>query len=727
MSSAALSRDIQMAKNDISPRPSEPFVNELVERCMYMERILKHKIPQLDLSTRSLQRESEALAAANISRHENAEGSASQDEGDVEIEDERCTIDPITDNVAHYSGEFSYWNFSMRIKDHVKDLMATPNDPGSNQLPHYWREALLSDVHNVREALSCCPPRQIADFLIHVFFKHAATNYFYVDRSWLVDRMNQVYERPSTLSPKDVSIAGIILMALAVGTQYAHLESTHEGGGGWDTHTHEAGNLFYRQAAKLLTDIIHLGSLESVQACLLFGLYALPIDASGLAYVYLNMALKIAMQNGMHRKPPATAFTPTVIETRNRVWWTTYCTEKKIGIFHGRPTSVLPSDTDAALPRDDRADMSRIPHTLVSIQLMDRLGAISNDIMLLRKCQKNELPGILNRLTAMKDNLRMWWEDLPAGPAGQKLSPQSQHFRPNTHLQLEYCLVRMFTGRPFLLTRRTTGLTPASTSESGNSPIGRASLISRPASMNIKNSSRASVLVEDCAQAAKEAIDICSSLRESGLGLARASYVEYSSCRASLLVLIAYCIQNQTDEFYETLEKGLNIIREMSTVGESARTEVFLIEVLEQALKRLHFFGDNTKRPKSSDLHPTAAGYEKFRQWTRSTTSGDRETASGHDSAGTNGLDDSSRRTVPTDGLGWRTSRGNGDAMQEGLLFAGSDADTSGLGTLQSAAGSAFFTMENFAQTPDGFVHPESQLLENFLAIPDYEFPFGVD
>ena len=100
MSSAVLSREIWMAKNEISPRPSEPFVNELVERCMYMERILKHKIPQLDLSTRSLQQESQTLAAANISRHENIEGSASQDEGDVEIEDEQCTIDPITDNVA---------------------------------------------------------------------------------------------------------------------------------------------------------------------------------------------------------------------------------------------------------------------------------------------------------------------------------------------------------------------------------------------------------------------------------------------------------------------------------------------------------------------------------------------------------------------------------------------------------------------------------------------------
>lgn len=364
---------------------------------------------------------------------------------------------------------------------------------------------------------------------------------------------------------------------------------------------------------------------------------------------------------------------------------------------------------------------------LVSKQLMDRLGEISKDIMSLRKCQKNELPSILNRLLAMKDNLRMWWESLPAGPAGQKLSPQSQHFRPNTHLQLEYCLVRMFAGRPFLLTRKTTALTPTSASESGNSPIGRASLRSRRPSTNSRNSSRTSVLVEDCAQAAKEAIDICSSLRESGVGLARASYVEYSACRASLLVLIAYCIQNQTDEFYETLEKGLDIIREMSTVGESARSEVFLIEALEQALKRLHFFGDKTKGPKSSDLHPTAAGYEKFRQWTRSTTSKDRADASSHDSAGTNLLEESSLRTIPTDVLGWRTSRGNGHAMQEGLLFAGSDADTNGLGNLQSAAGSAFFTMENFAQAPDGFVHPESQLLENFLAIPDYEFPFEVE
>lgn len=56
--------------------------------------------------------------------------------------------------------------------------------------------------------------------------------------------------------------------------------------------------MLYRQATKLLPEVIHLASLESVQACLLFGLYALPIDASGLGYVYLNLAIKLAMQNG---------------------------------------------------------------------------------------------------------------------------------------------------------------------------------------------------------------------------------------------------------------------------------------------------------------------------------------------------------------------------------------------------------------------------------------------
>ena len=120
-------------------------------------------------------------------------------------------------------------------------------------------------------------------------------------------------------------------------------------------------------------------------------------------------------------------------------------------------------------------------------------------------------------------------------------------------------------------------------------------------------------LINDCIQAATEALDICQQLRDSGIGLARASYIEYSSCRASLLVLIAYSIQNFSEQFRKPLCGGLEMIREMSAAGESARSEVSLIESLERALARLHT-GLQNSQPNSDQSLPIS-DYEAFKNW----------------------------------------------------------------------------------------------------------------
>lgn len=200
-------------------------------------------------------------------------------------------------------------------------------------MPEYWRvEELHANSSEITETRASFPPRQVAGFLIHVFFKHAAINYFYVGRLWLTEKLNYVYENPSGLTAKDAGVLAIMLNIFAIGTQYVHLESivnTNENSSPNTEWENEIGTMFYRQATKLLPEVIHLASLESVQACLLFGLYALPIDASGLAYIYLNIAVKLAIQNGMHRRLPSHTFPLTTIETRNRVWWTAYCTERQ--------------------------------------------------------------------------------------------------------------------------------------------------------------------------------------------------------------------------------------------------------------------------------------------------------------------------------------------------------------------------------------------------------------
>ncbi|KAM0116766.1 hypothetical protein ACP6JC_006638 [Aspergillus fumigatus] len=303
---------------------------ELQERGMYMERILKHAFKGIALDTKS-------LGQMALSIEETEKGPQTEtDEAELAVEEE-CTIDPVEDTVTHFSGEFSYWNFSMRVKRQIEDRMAAStsaplSQTPPNQISNYPRaKQLRSSSRTLAAAISCIPPRHIAEFLVNIFFKHAVTHYFYVDRSWLRTRLAALYTNPGSLTSKEAPVLGIILTIFAIGTQYAYLEAKPapaSSGQTQDFSEDELGTMFYQEAIRLLPEIIELSSLESVQACLLLAAYALPIDAAGLGYVYINLTIRLAMQNGMHRRCVGKTFSAAMMETRNRVWWTAYAMER---------------------------------------------------------------------------------------------------------------------------------------------------------------------------------------------------------------------------------------------------------------------------------------------------------------------------------------------------------------------------------------------------------------
>jgi len=196
----------------------------------------------------------------------------------------------------------------------------------------YWRpEQRNTGSNNLTAAISACPPRQIAEFLFKVFFRRTEWHYFCVDHSWLLEKLDMLYSSPANLGPKAAAYISIILTVLAVGTQYAYLDSPRQGTMSEPvtvSSEEEIGTVWYQHAIRLLPEIIEISCLESVQACLLFGVYSLPVDASGLGCIYLNLAIRLAMQNGMHRKYTGNALNEAMIETRNRVWWTTYALDR---------------------------------------------------------------------------------------------------------------------------------------------------------------------------------------------------------------------------------------------------------------------------------------------------------------------------------------------------------------------------------------------------------------
>lgn len=201
-----------------------------------------------------------------------------------------------------------------------------------------WRATQLQSGSSlVSASIACLPPRYVADFLVQIFFKYAQTNNFYVEEDWLRDKLNVCYTNPSSLSSDDAGAVCSILMVLAVGTQFAHMESPKpvnclppDSVANQDHHfsEDEVGLTFYQFASKLLPDIIATASVRSVQACLLIGTYLLPLDTSGLCYTYFGLALKLAIQNGMHRRYHGEGLSPRMVETRNRVFWTAYTIEK---------------------------------------------------------------------------------------------------------------------------------------------------------------------------------------------------------------------------------------------------------------------------------------------------------------------------------------------------------------------------------------------------------------
>jgi hypothetical protein len=124
-----------------------------------------------------------------------------------------------------------------------------------------------------------------------------------------------------------------VFAVLAIGAQMAHMED-----GRSEPHSEVldelndcsedlVGLVFYHVASKLIPDVFLAASYESVQAFLLLAAWALPISTGGLSYTYFGLAMKMAIQNGMHRKYVGDDCDGRIIELRNRLFWTVYTLE----------------------------------------------------------------------------------------------------------------------------------------------------------------------------------------------------------------------------------------------------------------------------------------------------------------------------------------------------------------------------------------------------------------
>ncbi|CAG7993080.1 unnamed protein product, partial [Penicillium nalgiovense] len=113
----------------------------------------------------------------------------------------------VSNNMAHYSGEFSHWNFSQKLRrkmscqiDRLDSRVCVSHRKSSKgsddiqQVKEYWRPTQLqSSPEIIVETMMHLPPRSIADFLITMFFKYVEINCFYIERKWIEEKVALCY------------------------------------------------------------------------------------------------------------------------------------------------------------------------------------------------------------------------------------------------------------------------------------------------------------------------------------------------------------------------------------------------------------------------------------------------------------------------------------------------------------------------------------------------------
>lgn len=191
-------------------------------------------------------------------------------------------------------------------------------------------------------------------------------------------------------------------------------------------------------------------------------------------------------------------------------------------------------------------------------------------------------------------NLEDWWSKLPDKVYCRDLDPEGIMFRPNVHLSLNFLLTQVFLGRPFLFS-----------CSKRDSPSDRLAQ-SRASTARFQ-------LTASCVEAAFKILHLCQLLHDNS-GLARASYTEFSSCRAALLVILAQSLNEGTERLRNALTKGMKLMRLMARGIDSAKSELSLIETLERAVYRLDEHG-RSKASNSSSEHRQPSAYEKYKTW----------------------------------------------------------------------------------------------------------------
>jgi hypothetical protein len=120
--------------------------------------------------------------------------------------------------------------------------------------------------------------------------------------------------------------------------------------------------------------------------------------------------------------------------------------------------------------------------------------------------------------------------------------------------------------------------------------------------------------VSGAIQSALAIVDLCQTLQHE-VGLARASYTEFTTCRAALLVILAQRMYEPSARLKTASARGVELLRHMSLGFYSDDADKYAIQAMETAIQRLDTGSADQDAETTDSTGLIVSAYDRFRNW----------------------------------------------------------------------------------------------------------------
>lgn len=413
------------------------------------------------------------------------------------------------------------------------------------------------------------PPIAIARQLFAAQYTYIGTIFSSTDPAAFERLLADAYRGPPAVGDRDACLAyAKLLVILAFGKMYSINQ--------WIDYNGPPGFDYFTCALELLPDVHEEGTILFVETLALVGYFMQNLNRRDAAFLYIGMALRMAITLGLHQEAAHLDLDQAAKEHRRRVWWSVYSLDRIHSVNSGNPITVYDEDIGVALP-------SKLPHEpeycpAVVLEHYTKLSQICGEITvsIYRRTPKSGC--VKNIILSLSQWHRELPEELRFDPARLSMSRESV----STLLHYSQCI--NMTARPLLFHVVQKRL--------------KAGLSEKEEDWKQGLTQTTIKVIEMCISASRDTVNMMSIAAQKNL-VATYGYMDSEHAFSAAIVLVMVWVSFPTHSQNEkSMDSALELLRGMSHRGNShvaARYEL---------LERLKI----TFLPGSSDVAPTMTG-----------------------------------------------------------------------------------------------------------------------